>query len=90
MLLDLSDIVRDARNDSELIGVTEVRVNSNITSLKDGTVLSLTVDVTGPLGLPNWIVRTGASIPGFLGFALTYPLFVDWLRRKNKARSRRS
>jgi hypothetical protein len=86
MLLDLSNIVRDARNDSELIGLTVVRMNSNIASLKDGMVLPLTINVTGPLGVPNWIVSAGASIPGLLGFVLTYPLFVDWLRRKKKIR----
>lgn len=82
LLLDLSEFVRDARTDS--YGTTEVRVRGDKVDLKDGTVLPLRVTVTGKFGVPSWLVSAGASLPGFFGFVLTYPLFVDWLKRRRK------
>lgn len=84
LLLDLSEFVRDARSDSGLIGATDVRVRDGKVDLKDGEVLPLQVLVTGQFGVPGWLVSAGASIPGFFGFILTYPLFVDWLKRRRE------
>jgi hypothetical protein len=82
LLLDLSDFVRDARSDSSLIGTTEVRVHDDKIDLKDGAVLPLHITVTGQFGVPGWLLSAGASLPGFFGFILTYPLFLDWLKRR--------
>jgi len=84
LLLDLSEFVRDARSDSSLIGTTEVRVRDDKIDLKNGAVLPLQVVVTGQFGVPGWLVSAGASIPGFFGFILTYPLFVEWLKRRRQ------
>lgn len=88
ILLDLSEFVRDARADSKVIGTTEVHLGHDGIDLKDGTALPLQVNVSGQFGVPGWIVTAGASLPGFFGFVLTYPLFVDWLKRRRKPNNR--
>lgn len=82
LLIDLSEFVRDSRVDSDLIGATDVRLRGAKIDLQDGTALPVVIQVAGPFGVPSWIVTAGASIPGFIGFLLTYPLFVDWLKRR--------
>lgn len=84
LLLDLSEFVRDSRTDGQPIGTTEVRLRDDKIELRDGTTLPLQVSVRGQFGLPSWAVTTGASLPGFLGFILTYPLFLEWLKRRRK------
>jgi hypothetical protein len=42
------------------------------------------IKVTGQFGVPGWIVSAGALLPGFFGFFLTYPLFVEWLKKKRR------
>lgn len=50
----------------------------------DGAILPLKIKVMGQFGVPRWIVSAGALLPGFFGFILTYPLFVEWLKKKRR------
>ena len=84
LLIDLSEIVRDSRLDSSINGKTDVRFGNIAGNLNEGVVLPLKIKVT-QFGLPGWIINAGASLPAFLGFVLTYPLFVEWLNKKMKS-----
>jgi len=79
LLIDLSNIISHAGSDSKF---TDVRVGDQKVELVDGAVLPLKIKVTGQFGVPGWIVNAGALLPGFFGFFLTYPLFVEWLKKK--------
>ena len=83
VMLDLQDII-DSSTGSPLFGTTEVAIAGKIASLERGVQLPLAIMVFDEEKQFAWLWNTLNVIPALIGFVLTYPLFVEWLRRKLK------
>lgn len=88
LLLDLSEITHNAREDSAGGGATDVQIGDRKVELKDGVGLPLQIEVTGLFGLPKTIANAVISLPALLGFILNYPIFLDWLRKRRERNTR--
>lgn len=80
-LLDLADLISPS-TEGGIFGTTEISLAGQQTELKGGTQLVLPFKVVDDRTVGDRVLQMLAGAPALLGFILTYPLVVDWLKKR--------